>query len=144
MDGTLKDQFWFEVLVRSELIFLIQFILTAVIKLEKNQRLYKHVMTYKQKPITFLIMWYINNAEIITDNPEITTTAEIAIPVNTSQVLWLWKHKQTSKLSVPFQQIGDIASEWLQGGVGLCCPHSRNLADQHVVKHVFKIAWHDN
>ena len=50
----------------------------------------------------------------------------------------------THRHSSPFQQISYIASERFQRRIGFSRPYSRDFADQHIVKHIFKITRHNN
>ena len=50
----------------------------------------------------------------------------------------------TYRHSSPFQQISYIASERFQRRIGFSRPYSRDFADQHIVKHIFKITRHNN
>ena len=67
-----------------------------------------------------------------------------SVTQSNSQSVSEWVSQPTYRHSSPFQQISYIASERFQRRIGFSRPYSRDFADQHIVKHIFKITRHHN
>ena len=42
----------------------------------------------------------------------------------------------------PLHEVGDVAAEWFEGGVGLGGPHPRHLADEHAGEDLLQLRRH--